>query len=148
MTCGCGKISDAKFYHLTIIQHFYTKINKSRYICISHNTVKRMDEKKVHMGEIVKKAAKEKGLSAHDLSLLIFCTRQNVFDIYKREKIRPKLAELIDKKLGTNLMSYYQTEANEKNNGVQIYITVEVAPDIEIAGGISCKTKVVHIKPI
>lgn len=72
----------------------------------------------IHIGKIIKKAVKKKGISVTDFADKINYSRRNVYEIFDRETIDTSLLIKINKILEENLFIHYLSESdiNELKN--------------------------------
>ena len=68
----------------------------------------------VHIGEIIKRVVKEKGLSVTEFGKRISKHRRNVYDIFKRESVDTELLQKISKVLEHDFFIYYNQGGNNE----------------------------------
>ena len=78
--------------------------------------------KEIHVGTIIKKKIKEKGMKITDFAIALNCTRNNAYSIFDRENIDLKLLTTISKILDYNFLEEIQ---NNNSNSKHI-ILIEV----------------------
>ena len=61
-----------------------------------------MDYKKIHIGRLIQAFVKENNINSAELARKIGKTRQNIYDLYKREDIEVKLLLTISEALNHN----------------------------------------------
>ena len=73
-----------------------------------------MNFKKIHLGKLIQSFVKENNINSADLARKIGKTRQNMYDLYKREDIEVKLFLTISEVLKHNFIEdiYPQRNAN------------------------------------
>ena len=69
----------------------------------------------VHIGEIIKRVVKEKGLSVTEFGKRISKHRRNVYDIFLRESVDTELLQKIGKVLEHDFFSYYYRGGNKES---------------------------------
>jgi len=72
-----------------------------------------------HLGKLIQETLAEKGISASWLAKKIPCHRSNLYKIFQKEIIDPKLLEIISVALDTDFFVYHSEYVNEKR-GSQI----------------------------
>lgn len=69
----------------------------------------------IHIGEIIKKTVKEKGLTVTEFGKRISTHRRNVYDIFKRESVDTELLQKIGKALEHDFFKYYYQDDNKES---------------------------------
>jgi transcriptional regulator with XRE-family HTH domain len=69
----------------------------------------------VHIGKIIKKAVKKKGISVTDFADKVNYSRRNVYEIFDRETIDTSLLLKINKVLEENLFIHYISDNDIEN---------------------------------
>ena len=63
-----------------------------------------MDYKKIHIGKLIQTFVRENNINSADLARKIGKTRQNIYDLYKRDDIEVKLFLTLSEVLKHNFM--------------------------------------------
>jgi len=63
-----------------------------------------MNYKKIHIGKLIQSFVKENNINSADLARKIGRTRQNIYDLYKRDDIEVKLLLTISEVLNHNFL--------------------------------------------
>ena len=69
-----------------------------------------MKDEKIHIGALVKKFVKENNINASELARKLGKTRQNLYDLYKRDDIGVKELLSISKVLNHNFLADIQKD--------------------------------------
>jgi len=67
-----------------------------------------------HIGKLIHDTLEEKGISASWLAKQIPCDRTNMYKIFQKEIIDPRLLEIISVVLDTDFFVYHSEYVNEK----------------------------------
>jgi len=99
-----------------------------------------LDEKpntdyKIKIGKLIKEQFLQSKLSIEEFAGLIGCNKDNVYDIFRRERMNTDQLLNISKKLGFDFFKYYSEQVN--NEVMQISITINI-PRKEIEKGNIC----------
>ena len=76
-----------------------------------------MNYKKIHLGKLIQTFVKENNINSADLARKVGKTRQNIYDLYKRDDIEVKLFLAISDALQHNFMEELYP-ANSKNTDI------------------------------
>ena len=74
-----------------------------------------MDYKKIHIGKLIQTFVKENNINSAELARKIGKTRQNIYDLYKRDDIEVKLFLTISEALGHNFFKDIYSRKNDQN---------------------------------
>ena len=91
---------------------------------------------KIQIGKIIKEQFLQSKLSIEEFAGLIGCNKDNVYDIFRRERMNTDQLLTISKKLGFDFFKYYSEQVN--NETTQIHITINI-PRKEIEKGNICE---------
>ena len=69
----------------------------------------------IHIGKIIKRVVKEKGLSVTEFGKRISKHRRNVYDIFSRESVDTELLQNIGKVLEHDFFKYYYHGGNKES---------------------------------
>lgn len=69
----------------------------------------------VHIGNIIQKSVKKKGIKVTVFADQINCSRRNVYEIFKKKNIDTELLQVISEKLEENLFMHYLSESDLTN---------------------------------
>ena len=94
-------------------------------------------EAKIQIGESIKKQFLKSGLSIEKFAESIGCNRDNVYDIFRRERINTDQLLKISKVLQFDFFEIYSKMVNEEMM-MQVCITVNI-PKEEMEKGNICK---------
>ena len=94
-------------------------------------------EDKVLIGELIKKQFHQSGLSIEGFAKSIGCNRDNVYDIFRRERINTDQLLKISKILKFDFFKTYSEHIN-KETMIQVCITINI-PREEMEKGNICK---------
>lgn len=88
----------------------------------------------IHIGEIIKKKARELRIGPTELGEKINTSKQNVYGIYKRKSIDTELLRKISNALGHNFFNYYVSTLEfsggvEASTGTHSEVRTEVNPE-------------------
>jgi predicted transcriptional regulator len=75
-----------------------------------------MKDNHIHIGKLIQKILKEKGISAMWLAEHIPYHKTSMYKIFQKKYIHPQLMESISIILDTDLFAYYSAYVNEKRN--------------------------------
>ena len=81
----------------------------------------------IHIGAIIRKKVKEKGIEVTDFANALHCNRNNVYSIFNRGNIDLQLLKAISEILDCNLLTEYQ-----KNNSQFNYVVVIEVDDLKM----------------
>jgi predicted DNA-binding protein YlxM (UPF0122 family) len=90
---------------------------------MSENDTNRQPEKTI--GSIIKSEFLKSGFSADEFADLIACKRDNVYDIFKRERMDTDLLLRISKALNVNFFQWYSDQIENKGS-VRIQLKVDI----------------------
>jgi len=102
----------------------------------------------IHIGSLVKKISKEKGISVKEFTKELSCTRGNIYDIFRRKKIEYTLLEKISNFLNYDFVSEcYSTE--KKDNECVLVIRTNKSKIEELSSDKSVRIlKVINLQEI
>ena len=93
-------------------------------------------DSKIQIGKLIKEQFLQSKLSIEEFAGLIGCNRDNVYDIFRRERMNTDQLLIISKKLGFDFFKYYSEQVS--NETTQIHITINI-PRKEIEKGNICE---------
>jgi plasmid maintenance system antidote protein VapI len=70
----------------------------------------------IHLGSLVKRKMKERGISINEFAEAIHCDRTNVYNIFKRKSMDIHLIVRISNALNYDFLQYYHKRINNKYN--------------------------------
>jgi len=80
-----------------------------------------MDYKKIHIGKLIQTFVKENNINSAELARKIGKTRQNIYDLYKRDDIEVKLFLTISEALNHNFFEdIYSTKNNQNARDIDV----------------------------
>ena len=82
-----------------------------------------MEHKKIHLGKLIQTFVKENNINSAELARKIGKTRQNIYDLYKRDDMEVKLFLTISEVLNHN---FFEDIYPQKNNQYTIDMVFEV----------------------
>ncbi|MCL2649719.1 MAG: hypothetical protein FWD60_01685 [Candidatus Azobacteroides sp.] len=74
-----------------------------------------MNHKKIHIGKLIQTFVKENNINSAELARKIGKTRQNVYDLYKRDDIEVKLFLTISEVLNHNFFEDIYSQKNDQH---------------------------------
>ena len=75
-----------------------------------------MNYQKIHLGKLIQTFVKENNINSADLARKVGKTRQNIYDLYKRDDIEVKLFLTISDVLQHNFINDIYPSNNEKSD--------------------------------
>ena len=75
-----------------------------------------MNYQKIHLGKLIQTFVKENNINSADLARKVGKTRQNIYDLYKRDDIEVKLFLTISDVLQHNFMNDIYPSNNKKSD--------------------------------
>lgn len=84
----------------------------------------------IHLGTLVRRKMRERGISINEFAKAIHCDRTNVYNIFKRKSMDVQLVVRISNALNYDFLQYYHQEINNKNN-VNLRLEIVVQKDDE-----------------
>ena len=81
--------------------------------------------KKIHIGKLIQTFVKENNINSAELARKIGKTRQNIYDLYKRDDIEVKLFLTISEALNHNFFEDIYPQKNDQN-AINIDMVFEV----------------------
>lgn len=82
----------------------------------------------IHLGTLVRRKMRERGISINEFAEAIHCDRTNVYNIFKRKSMDVQLVVRISNALNYDFLQYYHQEINNKNN-VNLRLEIVVQKD-------------------
>ena len=93
----------------------------------------------IHIGSIVKKISKEKGISVKEFAKALHCTSGNIYDIFNRNIIDYELLQKISKFLDYDFMSECYSYEKKHNKYSFVLIEIDNSKLIELSSNKSVK---------
>jgi len=84
-----------------------------------------MNYKKIHLGKLIQKFVKENNINSAELARKIGKTRQNIYDLYKRDDIEVKLFLTISDVLQHNFIEDIHP-SNKKSDLDEVFDTLKL----------------------
>jgi len=84
-----------------------------------------MNYKKIHIGKLIQSFVKENNINSADLARKIGRTRQNIYDLYKRDDIEVKLLLTISEVLNHNFLEDIYPQKNVQNTIDVVFETLK-----------------------
>ena len=98
-----------------------------------------MISSKIHIGELVKSVVKERKLKDSEFAKMIGKTRQNVYDLYKRDSVDVKFLLTISEALDHDFFTYFLKAQKLADTEVCVQFKVKTAEIDEVLKWLSEK---------
>jgi hypothetical protein len=85
-----------------------------------------MNYKKIHLGKLIQTFVKKNNINSAELARKVGKTRQNIYDLYKRDDIEVKLFLAISDALQHNFIEDLYPSNNNKSNLDAIFDTLKL----------------------
>jgi len=93
-----------------------------------------MYNKKIHLGKLIQTFVKENNIKSADLARKIGKTRQNVYDLYKRDDIEVKLFLTISEALQHNFLDSLLPEEKKVSDIDSVFDTLKLLVQEKMKG--------------
>jgi len=85
-----------------------------------------MNSKKIHIGKLIKNIVREKNIKDSDFAAKIGKSRQNVYDLYKRDNVDVKLLLAVGQALDYDFFQHFRTAKLEEIPETDVSIQLKV----------------------
>jgi hypothetical protein len=85
-----------------------------------------MDYKKIHLGKLIQSFVKENNINSADIARKVGKTRQNIYDLYKRDDIEVKLFLAISEALQHNFIDELRFSNKKRSDLDTVFDTLKL----------------------